>query len=332
MPVYVPRQTIKSTSRTQKRVRLKKQPDEACEYSVREAEAAAMPLRGLRVMPGREAVDFAGNHGILLECAFCGEQKYRLISTLRKRPTAGCACKGVGQWAGDQRTRILGERYDSMVQRCTRDSHRSSHLYKGRGIRVLFESRAAFVKWALDSYPDAAFTRMDFDRIDNDGHYSPDNLRLVTRKQNIRNKKEPMLTVSWEGKPMLLADWYLQYSPYSQRVTYQYCVEEGMTGEQIIAQAVETIRNPSGKWKTVYDRLMQKYPQALSGVVPMKTVSWRGQQVFVDDWCKRFPAYTTGYVVTLVKAGLTGEQILARRGMAAPIRLRTRLKPQCPVD
>ena len=76
-----------------------------------------------------------------------------------------------------------------MVQRCRRDTHVSSHNYKGRGIEVRFESSGAFITWALTTFPDTDFNGLDFDRIDNDGHYEPSNLRLVTRSENLRNRR-----------------------------------------------------------------------------------------------------------------------------------------------
>jgi hypothetical protein len=77
-----------------------------------------------------------------------------------------------------------------MVQRCERDTHCSSHNYKGRGIRVLFKSRAEFVLWALNKWPHTDFIGLDFDRRDNDDHYSKRNLRLVTRSINLLNRRK----------------------------------------------------------------------------------------------------------------------------------------------
>jgi hypothetical protein len=59
----------------------------------------------------------------------------------------------------------------------------------GRGIRVEFGSREQFIRWALEMWPGETFKGKDFDRVDNDGHYSPNNLRLVTRAENLRNRR-----------------------------------------------------------------------------------------------------------------------------------------------
>ena len=41
--------------------------------------------------------------------------------------------------------------------------------------------------WALKKWPEEDFAKKDFDRRDNDGHYCPGNLRLVTRTVNLLN-------------------------------------------------------------------------------------------------------------------------------------------------
>jgi hypothetical protein len=92
------------------------------------------------------------------------------------------------KFGGDPRVHTLGARYDAMVQRCNRDTHVSSHRYKGRGIEVRFETREVFIRWALATYPDSDFKKLVFDRIDNNGHYEPSNLRLTTYSVNLRNK------------------------------------------------------------------------------------------------------------------------------------------------
>lgn len=76
-----------------------------------------------------------------------------------------------------------------MIQRCYRDTHTSSHNYKGRGIQVLFRDRQDFIRWAVAKFTEADMLALDFDREDNDGDYSKDNLRLVTRSVNCRNKR-----------------------------------------------------------------------------------------------------------------------------------------------
>jgi hypothetical protein len=105
---------------------------------------------------------------------------------MEKGYTSKCQCQKKYR---DKRATNLGQRYAAMVQRCRKDTHVSSHNYYGRGIQVLFKSREHFIRWALEKYPNVDLKGLDFDRIDNEGHYSPDNLRLVDRTTNLLNTR-----------------------------------------------------------------------------------------------------------------------------------------------
>jgi hypothetical protein len=78
---------------------------------------------------------------------------------------------------------------------------------------------------------------MDFDRVNNEGDYSPGNLRLTTRRRNNLNKRSTVYLLVG-GTPRLLADWP---SPYSLSRTLKLA-KQGYTGEQIVAQARNTVR------------------------------------------------------------------------------------------
>jgi hypothetical protein len=76
-----------------------------------------------------------------------------------------------------------------MVQRCHRDTHKQVKDYRDRGIKVEFTSREEFIRWALEKWPDETFKKKEFDRIDNNGNYSKENLRLVTSSENKLNSR-----------------------------------------------------------------------------------------------------------------------------------------------
>lgn len=87
-----------------------------------------------------------------------------------------------------------------MIDRCTNDKHPSWKNYGGRGIIVCddwINNPTLFLNWYGKNY----FPKGQVDRINNDGNYSPDNCRIVSAKQNSRNRRNTrFLTVFGETK------------------------------------------------------------------------------------------------------------------------------------
>lgn len=194
-------------------------------------------------------------------CSYCQKRKTYYLDNLLRGVTKACVCQRNRKYGGDPRADRLGQRYDAMVQRCNRDTHVSSHRYKGRDIRVLF-SREQFIRWALSTFPDKGFKGLDFDRIDNEGDYSLVNLRLVTRRVNLLNRDSTVL-LSFKGQVMPWAEWP---SPYSPRRT-QALAAKGLTGEQIIAKALQAVREKRKSWQAIAERLQTLgYVQSVSPV------------------------------------------------------------------
>lgn len=82
----------------------------------------------------------------------------------------------------------LNSTWSSMVQRCTNPNADNWANYGGRGVLVCEEWLAGsrdFISWALAS---GWKPKLQLDRVDNDGPYSPDNCRFVTGVVNQRNK------------------------------------------------------------------------------------------------------------------------------------------------
>jgi len=151
-----------------------------------ELRLSKMDLGTRRVVEGSIRRE-KSNRKVDLVCKVCKVRKSYWVDSLLTRKSKNCLCQRNRKYH-DQRAHTLGVRYDAMVQRCNRWTHVSSHRYKGRGIKVLFESREQFIRWALEKFPDTDFKGLDFDRIDNDGDYEPENLRLATRSENLRNR------------------------------------------------------------------------------------------------------------------------------------------------
>ena len=144
-----------------------------------------LTLHDLVVVTGTLQKEGHGNISLMVTCSRCGKQKKKWLMNLEKAKGVRCGCHR----ATDPIRYTLAIRYNAMNQRCNTDTHVSSHNYKGRGIKLEFESREDFIQWALATWPSETFKGKDFDRIDNDGNYSKANLRLVSRAENLRNTR-----------------------------------------------------------------------------------------------------------------------------------------------
>ena len=85
--------------------------------------------------------------------------------------------------------------------RCENPNHKMYKYYGGRGIEFRFSSYSEFVEYVV-KLPNASLA-LDIDRINNDGHYEVGNIRWVTHKENLNNKRPTY------DKPS--NDWYFDF-------------------------------------------------------------------------------------------------------------------------
>ena len=92
-----------------------------------------------------------------------------------------------GKNHGESKTPLY-RRWKAMRERCNSTSAHNYRWYGGRGVTVCKEwdtNFFAFKTWALDN----GYSRdMELDRINNDGSYSPENCRWVTKLTNLENR------------------------------------------------------------------------------------------------------------------------------------------------
>lgn len=90
---------------------------------------------------------------------------------------------------GFSRTKIY-RLWKDIRRRCENPKRRRYNRYGGRGIKVCelwITSFRAFWEWAMShGYQEG----LQIDRIDNDGHYCPENCRFVTAIENNRNRPQ----------------------------------------------------------------------------------------------------------------------------------------------
>ena len=138
------------------------------------------------------SVDHKDNKGrlhMLAKCD-CGNEKVIQVSGLKYRSKHCEKCYNGLPKSNDPKIKKrcvhLTKIYDNIVARCTSPNHTSFYNYGGRGIRCDMTKHEFVEMFYLNELVDDP--GYEFDRIDNDGNYSKDNIRLVTCRTNSTNR------------------------------------------------------------------------------------------------------------------------------------------------
>lgn len=180
----------------------------------------------------------------LCECEGCGTRKAIPTGNLTGGKTSGCLpCfhKRISEETSAA-TRIgvprddwirLSNRFYALRGRCERPSNKRYLGYGGRGIRCEFDSAESFVRFAT-TIPGWDNASLEIDRIDNDGHYEPGNIRFVDRRGNASNTRVNA-SIEYLGRTYTAAHFHRKFAPrYLHVSTVMRQAREGKTAEQII--------------------------------------------------------------------------------------------------
>ncbi len=142
------------------------------------------------------------------KCA-CGSEITADAVRVRNGHTQSCGCLQKERTSRAKRVHGLcrSRTYNcwlSMRIRCTDSRARNFRRYGGRGIRVCERWTASFEAF-LEDMGECPSNDHSLDRIDNDGHYEPGNVRWATRSQQARNTRTNRF-VEFEGERVCLSD------------------------------------------------------------------------------------------------------------------------------
>ena len=188
-----------------------------------------------------------GYRYVQVRCVGCSSTKLVSYTNLRKGATRGCqSCSqkcGAPKW--------LLHRMEAARQRCTNPNAAGYRWYGGRGIQFRFPTVAAAAVWVMQNL--GLHRESELDRVNNDGHYEPGNLRWVSRKLNVANRSVSKAVAFHQ---------FRQVHPevkYADN-TLRNLLCQGLTPEQI----VERWNQPSCKPKGVYGTFSTADPEVAS--------------------------------------------------------------------
>lgn len=142
----------------------------------------------------------------LCECS-CGTHVHVRGSTLvadRTKACHSCAATQRSTTHGQSRTPLYF-RWRAMHERTGNPNHSHYKNYGGRGIAICERWMSSFEAFEEDMGPTFQ-PDFELDRIDVNGHYSPENCRWVSKRQQQRNKRSNHV-VTWNGRSMVVTDW-----------------------------------------------------------------------------------------------------------------------------
>lgn len=137
----------------------------------------------------------------------CGKGTETPADNLRKGKSKSCGCLH-RERVGD-RVRTHGMRHTPeyttwahIIGRCGNPNHISFANYGGRGVQCKFKTFEEFVGH-VGRRPSK---KHSIDRINNDGHYEPGNVRWAVKTTQVRNRRKTVM-LCYMGSDRPLAEW-----------------------------------------------------------------------------------------------------------------------------
>lgn len=151
-----------------------------------------------------------------VRCA-CGEEDWKVLDNLKRGRSKSCmSCRSKARHAREgnmlaksSAERLLQRRVESIFQRCNNPNDRGYRNYGGRGVECRFPSKLSLFRYLLSLHSAEEWRGYEIDRIDNNGHYEPGNLRRATQAQNRQNRRRTVW-VTYRGQQVVQAHlWHL---------------------------------------------------------------------------------------------------------------------------
>ena len=132
----------------------------------------------------------------------------------------------------------------NMKDRCRNPRNPYFHNYGGRGVTVCEEWMRSFpaFRQAVGDRPSPIHT---LDRVDNDGHYEPTNVRWVTKREQANNQRKNR-NLTHNGKTQTLAQWAREIGLVPSTLHYRI-FKAGMSASEALTCPRRAGRMPTAR-------------------------------------------------------------------------------------
>ena len=151
----------------------------------------------------------------------CGTEKIVHGGDLRIGHTKSCGC--LNRELASERNTTHGlcrtpdyKAWFAAKSRCTNPNDKHWVDYGGRGIEFKFPDFETFLSH-IGPKPSKAHT---LDRIDNNGHYEPGNIRWALREAQARNRRSNRL-ITYQGETLCMAEWAEKFGLTRDLISYR---------------------------------------------------------------------------------------------------------------
>jgi hypothetical protein len=202
---------------------------------------------GLLTVIGRNPVSLKRHNAVFARwdcrCA-CGKTVAVLTNNLKTGHTQSCGCRQpevariTNTTHGHTTHGKVSPEYQRWLRtldRCYNPKNCGFHNYGGRNIHVFPLWRIAFQPYCdyLHSIGFSGAPGQSVDRIDNNGHYEPGNLRVTNHKGQMRNTRTNRLVTAF-GQTLCVAEWAertgINYATlYNRLYSYHWTPERALT-------------------------------------------------------------------------------------------------------
>lgn len=192
-------------------------------------------------------------------CMHCGTNRLVRIADLRQGSTKSCGeLSTVKSYRGvpEKPRHQLMQRYNR-IQVCTSPTskNRAHASYRRWGITNKFLSCQHFVAYMWKHFQLQDYTGWEVDRIDNDGHYEPGNVQLLTRQDNAQ-KRHCNVLVEYQGVVMSTYKFCREAKLRFHSSTVLLMLHNGATPEQIIQHQHQKVPGVTSNRKRAKRRSM----------------------------------------------------------------------------